>query len=68
MIGRVSLNITTIDLTDLPGDAAWGEEAVLFGSQGDEVITFEDLADKFGSVHTEINLMADHMSQRSYQD
>ena len=68
VIGRVSLNITTIDVTDLAPDIGWGEEVVLVGSQGDETVTFEELADKFDSVHTEINLMAGHMNQRSYQD
>lgn len=68
VIGRVSLNITTIDITDLEGDVAWGEEVVLVGRQGHEAITFEELADRFESVHTEINLMAGHMNERSYQD
>ena len=68
VIGRVSLNITTIDITDLDADVGWGEEVVLVGNQGDETITFEELADKFQSVHTEINLMAGHMNERSYND
>lgn len=68
VIGRVSLNITTIDITDLNADICWGEEVVLIGRQGDESVTFEELADKFDSVHTEINLMAGHMNRRSYLD
>ena len=68
VIGRVSLNITTIDITDLEADIGWGEEVVLIGRQGDDAITFEELADKFDSVHTEINLMAGHMNERSYED
>jgi alanine racemase len=68
VIGRVSLNITTIDITDLEADIDWGEEVVLIGGQGDDTVTFEELADKFNSVHTEINLMAGHMNRRSYQD
>ncbi|MGD8931131.1 MAG: alanine racemase, partial [Chromatiales bacterium] len=68
VIGRVSLNITTIDITDLKTDVGWGEEVVLVGTQGGEIITFEELADKFQSVHTEINLMAGHMNERSYRD
>jgi alanine racemase len=49
-------------------EVGWGEEVVLVGSQGDDAITFEELADKFESVHTEINLMAGHMNERSYCD
>jgi alanine racemase len=67
VVGRVSLNITTVEVTDLPQAVAWGDEAVLIGCQGSEEITFEELADKFQSVHTEINLMAGFMNQVSYQ-
>ena len=66
VVGRVSLNITTVDVTDIPGEVKWGDEVVLVGSQGEEEITFEELADKFQSVHTEINLMAGFMNQVSY--
>ena len=46
----------TIDVTDLDSEVRLGDEVVLIGSQGDEEITFEEMADKFSSVHTEINL------------
>jgi len=29
VIGRVSLNITTVDVTDVPNKVNWGDEAVL---------------------------------------
>lgn len=66
VVGRVSLNITTVDITDLPEKVEWGDEAVLIGCQEEEEITFEELADKFQSVHSEINLMAGFMNQISY--
>jgi alanine racemase len=66
VVGRVSLNITTVDVTDVPEAVQWGDEVVLVGRQGDEEITFEELADKFNSVHTEINLMAGFMNQIAY--
>jgi alanine racemase len=68
VIGRVSLNVTTIDVTDLPEVPGWGDEVVLFGEQGDESVTFEEMADAFDSVHTEINLMAGLMNQVEYVD
>jgi alanine racemase len=46
----------------------WGEEAVLVGSQGAKTMTFEELADLFASVHTEINLMAGGFNRRRYVD
>jgi alanine racemase len=66
VIGRVSLNVTTIDVTDLGSEVQLGEEAVLIGSQGDEEVTFEEMADRFSSVHTEINLMAGSLNTISY--
>jgi alanine racemase len=66
VIGRVSLNVLTIDVTDLESAVRPGEEAVLIGTQGDEEVTFEEMADKFSSVHTEINLMAGSLNAISY--
>ena len=63
VVGRVSLNITTVDVTNLAEPAEWGDEVVLVGTQGDDEISFEFLADKFASVHTEINLMAGSMNE-----
>jgi alanine racemase len=58
VIGRVSLNVLTIDVTDLDSEVRLNDEVVLIGSQGDQEVTFEEMADRFSSVHTEINLMA----------
>ncbi len=66
VIGRVSLNVLTIDVTDLETEVRLGDEVVLIGSQGDEEVTFEEMADKFSSVHTEINLMAGSLNTISY--
>jgi alanine racemase len=66
VIGRVSLNVLTIDVTDLGSEARPGDEVVLIGSQGEEEVTFEEMADKFSSVHTEINLMAGSLNAISY--
>jgi alanine racemase len=66
VIGRVSLNVLTIDITDLDSEVRLGDEVVLIGSQGKEEVTFEEMADKFSSVHTEINLMAGSFNTISY--
>jgi len=39
---------------------------VLIGSQGDEKLLSKKMADKFSSVHTEINLMAGSLNTISY--
>jgi alanine racemase len=66
VIGRVSLNVLTIDITDLDLEVRLGDEVVLIGSQGDQEITFEEMADRFSSVHTEIHLMAGSLNTISY--
>jgi alanine racemase len=66
VIGRVSLNVLTIDVTDLDSGVRLGDEVVLIGSQGNEEITFEEMADRFASVHTEINLMAGSLNAITY--
>jgi alanine racemase len=66
VVGRVSLNVVTVDVTDCPDEIKWGDEAVLIGRQGDEEVTFEEMADQFSSVHTEINLMAGFMNRITY--
>ena len=68
VVGRVSLNVTTVDTTDVPAEICWGDEAVLVGKQGREEMTFEELADLFDGVHTEINLMAGRFNRPEYVD
>jgi alanine racemase len=44
IVGRVTMDMTMVDLTDLPGVPAPGEEVVLVGRQGGETLTFHDIA------------------------
>jgi alanine racemase len=53
VIGRVSMDMVTIDVTDVPG-AAVGDEVVLLGAQGSERITAEELAEKIGTISYEV--------------
>jgi len=66
VIGRVSLNVLTVDVTDLDSEVRRGDEVVLIGSQGGQEITFEEMADRFSGVHTEINLMVGSLNTISY--
>lgn len=59
VVGRVAMNMTTIDVTDAPGVRA-GDEVVLLGSQaapdggeGDR-ISAEELAGWVGTIHYEV--------------
>lgn len=51
--GRVSMDLTIIDVTDVPG-AELGDEVILIGEQNDLRITAEDLAGQIGTISYEI--------------
>jgi alanine racemase len=51
--GRVCMDATMLDVTDVPG-AAEGDEVVLIGEGGGERITAEDIAAKAGTIPYEI--------------
>lgn len=51
--GRVCMDQTMIDVTDIP-DAKAGDEVVMIGGQGDQRITAEDVAARLGTVNYEV--------------
>jgi alanine racemase len=51
--GRITMDQTMIDVTDIP-DAAIGDEAVLLGQQGSDRITADDLAARTGTIAYEV--------------
>jgi alanine racemase len=51
--GRVCMDMTMLDVTDVPG-VAEGDEVVLIGSQGAERITADDVAAKTGTISYEV--------------
>ncbi|MBD3221964.1 alanine racemase [bacterium] len=51
--GRVCMNLCMVDVTHIPGVEA-GDEAVLLGTQQDDVITAEQMADWLGTIAYEI--------------
>lgn len=53
VLGRVCMNMTMLDVSDVPG-AAEGDEVVLLGAQGDERVTAEDLARLASTINYEI--------------
>jgi alanine racemase len=53
IIGRVTMDMTMLDLSAFP-DAAVGEEVVIFGRQGDEEITADDVARWDESLNYEV--------------
>jgi alanine racemase len=53
VVGRVSMDLITIDVTEI-GEAQVGDEVVLLGSQGQETVTPEEIAGKIGTISYEV--------------
>ncbi len=53
VLGRVCMNLTMIDLTDIP-EASFEDTAVLLGRDCNEIITAEMMAEWIGSINYEV--------------
>ena len=53
LVGRVSMDMCTIDVTHIP-DCVVGDEVVLLGKQGQEYISASDIADKAKTISYEV--------------
>jgi alanine racemase len=53
VVGRVTMDQILVQLDEVPGTKA-GDEVVLIGKQGDELITAEDVAKTWGTVNYEV--------------
>jgi alanine racemase len=53
VVGRISMDLTLIDVTNVPG-VAFGDEVTLFGVRGDLTIPAEDLAKTVGTLSYEV--------------
>lgn len=54
IVGKICMDQCMIDVTEVQGDVNVGDEAVLFGSQNENEIKIEDLAEKIGTINYEI--------------
>jgi len=53
-VGRITMDLSLIDVTALRGQVESGDEAVIIGRQGTDEITAEELASKLGTINYEI--------------
>lgn len=53
VIGRVCMDQTMLDVTNVP-DVSVGDEVVLYGSQGDQTISIEEIAGLLGTISYEV--------------
>jgi alanine racemase len=63
-VGRITMDMSLIDVTALPGQAKLGDEVVIIGRQGKEEITAEELAGKLGTINYEIVTAISHRVPR----
>ncbi len=63
VIGRISMNLTMIDITDLPFVKV-NDEVVLLGEQGKERITADEIAEWMGTIHYEVLCLFGRMNNR----
>jgi alanine racemase len=67
VVGRVTMDMTMVDVTDIPGVDV-GDEVVLIGTQGGSTITAEELASWAGTISYEIFCAISHRVKRVYRD
>ncbi|NLD60272.1 MAG: alanine racemase [Clostridiales bacterium] len=67
IVGRVCMDMLMADVTDIPG-ASMGDEIVLLGRQGDEIITADELARHAETIPYEIMLGFTPRVRRVWED
>lgn len=66
VVGRVCMDAIMVDITEIP-EAKENTEVILIGSQGDEKITAQDIADKIGTIPYEVLTTIGHRVKRIYK-
>jgi len=64
IIGRISMNLTTIDLSNIQ-NVNVGDEVVLIGRQGSEEISADELAGKLNTINYEVVTRINRATHRS---
>jgi alanine racemase len=53
ILGRISMEKTVVSVTHIP-EVGIGDEAILMGRQGDDMITADELAERYGTINYEV--------------
>lgn len=67
IVGRVCMDMTMVDVSAIPGVRV-GDEAVLYGSQGNEAIPVEEVASLLGTISYEVLCAIGKRVPRLYVD
>ena len=65
ILGRVTMDVTIVDVSSLP-DVVPGDEAVIIGRQGNEVISVEEVASQAGTIPYEIFCVMGKILKKKY--
>jgi alanine racemase len=63
-VGRITMDMSLVDVTALRGRVALGDEAVIIGRQHDQEVTADELAAKLGTINYEIVTRIGHRVPR----
>lgn len=63
-VGRITMDMSLIDVTSLRGQVGLGDEVVLIGRQGNEEVTADELAAQLGTINYEIVSAISHRVPR----
>ncbi len=66
LVGRVSMEKATIDVSHIPG-VKIGDEVILLGAQGDDEISADEVASWLGSINYEVVTSLAPRTPRTYQ-
>lgn len=67
VVGRISMNLTLVDVTDINAVRV-GDEAVLLGSQGRETITADEIGGWMETISYEVLCLFGHCNRIEYVD
>ncbi len=65
IVGRICMNLCMADITDCP-DVAVGDTVVVMGSQGDQLILADEIADWMGTISYEVLCLFGNNNERRY--
>jgi alanine racemase len=65
VVGRISMNLTMFDVTDIDGIGP-GEEVVLLGRQGRDEVTADEIAAWMGTINYEVLCLFGNLNDRVY--
>ncbi|GAB4334552.1 MAG: alanine racemase [Desulfobulbaceae bacterium] len=66
VLGRISMNLTLVDVTDIPEEVRRGDEAVLLGRQGEETVSADEVAAWMETISYEVLCLFGNLNQRYY--